>query len=339
MRVASPGVSRTLIRLAANENPLGPFPAAREAVARHLDLLNRYPTLDAELIERLAAEHGVDPGRVALGNGADAIIGYLSSVCLGPGDEVVMGWPSFPTYRADALKASATPILVPLADGSYDLPAMAERVGPRTRLVWVCSPNNPTGGVVERAQLEAFLDAVPERVPVVLDEAYYEYAAGPEHVNGIVEHVGRRPNVGALRTFSKAYGLAALRIGYFIGPPELAAELRRVRHYYDVSELANVAALASLGDPEELERRRLANIDWRARLERGLDAAGLERLPSHASFVTLKAGDASRVAARLLELGIATSPLDWADAPELLRVSVGAPDEIDRLLAVLPDAM
>jgi histidinol-phosphate aminotransferase len=250
-----------------------------------------------------------------------------------------MGWPSFPTYRLDALKAGATPVLVPLAEGAYDLDAIAERIGPRTKLVWVCSPNNPTGGVVDRDALEGFVHAVPERVLVILDEAYYEYAAGPEHVNGIAEHVQRRPNVGVLRTFSKAYGLAALRIGYFVGPPAIAGELRRVRHYYDVSELANVAALASLGDPEELERRRVANLDGRARLERGLDALELERLPSRASFVTVRVGDAPGVAQRLLEVGIATHSLEWVDAPELLRVSVGAAEDIDRFLTALPGAM
>jgi histidinol-phosphate aminotransferase len=327
------------VRLSSNENPLGPFPAAREAVARHVGELHRYPTLDDDVIDRLALEHGVEAERVALGNGADAIIGYLSSVCLGPGDEVVMCWPSFPTYRLDALKAGATPVLVPLADGAYDLPAIAERISPRTKLVWVCSPNNPTGGVVGRAELERFLDGVPEHVPVILDEAYYEYAAGPDHVNGIAEHVGRRPNVGVLRTFSKAYGLAALRIGYFVGPPELASELRRVRHYYDVSELANVAALASLGDAAELERRRLANLEERARLERGLDALELDYLASHASFVTVRVGDAPAVAERLLETGIATHSLEWVDTPELLRVGVGTAEEIDRFLEALPGAM
>jgi histidinol-phosphate aminotransferase len=339
MRVASTGASPSLVRLAANENPLGPFPAAREAVARHLGELHRYPSLDFKLIDRLADVHGVAAERVALGNGADAIIGYLSAALLGPGDEAVMGWPSFPTHRLDAVKAGASPVLAPLTAGACDLDAIAERISPRTKLVWVCSPNNPTGGVVGRRPLERFLDGVPERVPVVIDEAYYEYAAGPDHVDGIAEHVERRPNVGVLRTFSKIYGLAALRVGYFVGPPGTAAALRNIRHYYDVSELANVAALASLDEPGELERRRLANLSGRARLEDGIDTLGLERFPSHTNFVAVQVPDAAAVAKRLLTMGIAVRSLEDVDAPNLLRITVGSTHEVDHLLAALPEAM
>jgi histidinol-phosphate aminotransferase len=335
MRVASSGTWSSLVRLASNENPLGPFPAAREAVARQLDALHRYPTLDDELIERLAEEHAVQPERVALGNGADAIIGYLSAVRLGPGDETVMGWPSFPTYRLDALKAGATPVPAPLADGAYDLDAIAERIGPRTKLVWVCSPNNPTGGVVDRDALQAFLNSVPEHVLVILDEAYYEYAAGPDHVDGIAEHVRRRPNVGVLRTFSKLYGLAALRLGWFAGPAAIATRLREVRHYYDVIDPAVVAALASLDDLDEVERRRALNRRDRARLEAGLDALGLARLPSDTNFVAVEVEGAAGVATRLEAQGILVRSLD-DERPRTLRVTVGSPQDIDALLAVLP---
>jgi histidinol-phosphate aminotransferase len=326
-----------MLRLAANECPLGPFPAARAAVAAHLDELHRYPGRDAELIERLAAVHGLTPDQIALGNGADAIIGYLSLACLAPGDEVVMGSPSFPTYAIDAIKAHATPMPVALTDdGAMDLDAMAALIGPATKLVWVCTPNNPTGASVEREALVAFLDAVPPDILVVLDEAYYEYAAGPDHVDGIDEHVKRRPNVGVLRTFSKLYGLAALRVGWFAGPAEVAARLHDVRHYYDVIDLAVVAAIASLDDPDEVARRREVNRRERTRLEAGLDALGLVRLPSDTNFVAVEVGDAAGVAKRLEARGILVRALDGLQPPPTIRITVGSAQDVDTLLAALP---
>ncbi len=333
-----------MIRMAVNECPFGPFPAARDAAATELARLHRYPGRDDELIDRLAARHGIEADRIALGNGADAIIGYLSQAVLGPGTAMVTGWPSFATYVIDAEKAGAEVVTVPLAvDGSFDLDGLGAAIGPATRLAWVCTPNNPMGAPVRRAALAAFLDAVPEHVLVVVDEAYYEYAAGPDHVDAIAEHVVSRPNVGALRTFSKMYGLAALRIGYFVGPVAVAARLREVRHFYDVTDMAVVAALACLDDRDaelaEVARRRAANDAGRARLEAGLDALGLARYPSQTNFVTADVGDAVAVAARLEARGILVRALDGVGRPELLRISVGAAEEIDAFLAELPSAL
>jgi histidinol-phosphate aminotransferase len=329
-----------MLRLGANEHPDGPFPAARAAVAGHHDDHHRYPAPDAALVARLAALHGLPAERFALGNGGDAVIGYLSIALLGPGDEVVLGWPSFPTYVTDAVKQGATPVRVPVrADGAMDLDAMLAAITPATRLVWVCSPNNPTGASVGRAELAAFLDAVPESVIVVVDEAYYEYAAGPGHVDALAEHVPARPNVGVLRTFSKLFGLAGLRIGWFAGPPALAARLVAVRHYYDVIDIAIAAALASLDDEPEVERRRAANRTARARLAAGLEAIGLSCLPSDANFVCAVVADAPAIAERLAAAGILVRALDDLDRPDLLRVTVGRDDEIDRFLAALPAAL
>jgi histidinol-phosphate aminotransferase len=329
-----------MLRLSANETPWGPFPAARDAVLAELDLLHRYPRPDDALVERLSAIHGIGPEHLAVGNGADAIIGYLSTALLHAGDEAVMGWPSFPTYAIDARKEHATDVRVPLRDdGAMDLPAMAAAITPRSRLVWVCTPNNPTGASVTAEELDAFLDAVPEDVTVIVDEAYYEFAAGPGHVDAIAAYVGRRPNVGVLRTFSKLFGLAGLRIGWFAGPAELAERLRATRHYYDVIDVAIAAALASLDDEAEVERRRERNRELRGRLEAGLDALGVQRLPSHANFVCAVVADAPATAARLADAGILVRPLDDLDRPDLLRVTVGAPDEIDRFLSALPEAL
>lgn len=328
-----------LVRLDANECPFGPFPAARAALERSFEHAHRYPDLDGPLIEAIAEHVGADADRVALGNGADALIGHLSRALLAPGDEALSAWPSFPTYLSDCLSAGARPVLVPLRRGAPDLGALAERIGPRTRLVWVCSPNNPTGAAVDGEALTGFLDAVPEQTMVVLDEAYYEYAAGEGHPDGVAEHALRRPNVGVLRTFSKIYGLAALRVGYFVGPPEVTAALGRCRHYYEVSQPALAAALASLQEPDEVVRRRLATRDERERLEAELAALGVAHPRSSASFLALEVGDADSVARTLLRRGVLTRSLAPLGAPSTLRVAVGLKSESDALLAALAEAL
>jgi histidinol-phosphate aminotransferase len=330
---------RTAIRLDANEAPEGPMPAARAALAGSVELVNRYPLRDGDLIERLAQRHGVPAEMVALGNGIDGIIGYLADAFLAPGDEVVTGWPSFPTYVTEARKRGATIQLAPLRDGAIDAAEIAQRIGPRTKLVWVCTPNNPTGGPVAREALTDLLDATPANVLVVVDEAYFEYGGGPQHVDAIREFVIERPNVAATRTFSKIYGLAALRVGYLVGPASVAIAAGKARRYYDVTELGNIAALASLEEEDELHRRRLANERTRERLRAGLEALGLDVLRSQANFLAVRVGDADAVAARLFAQGVATRSLSGLGAPDLLRIAVGSTAEIDRLLALMPDAL
>jgi len=326
----APPAPATVVRLDCNESPDGPFAAAREALAAALGTVHRYPRSDGALIERLAARHDLEPSQIALGNGADALIGQLSSALLEPGDEALTAWPSFPTYVLDARKAGATVTLAPLRDGAVDLDALAERVGPRTRIIWVCTPNNPTGGAPAPERLARFLDEIPERVLVVVDEAYFEYAAGADHADCVREHVPRRGNVATLRTFSKIYGLAGLRIGWLAGPPELARALGRLRHYYDIGEPSNLAALASVDDDDELERRRGENARERERLAQGLRERGLAPLPSRANFVAAPVADAAALAARLCERGIAVRALD-----ELVRITVGTRADNDALLGAL----
>lgn len=329
------------VRLDANEAPDGPLPAAREALADHVTDVNRYPQRDGELIDRLAQRHGIAAENVALGNGIDGIIGYLSDAYLDPGDEVVTAWPSFPTYVTEAHKRGATVRLAPLRDGAVDAEQILARIGPRTKLIWVCTPNNPTGAPVTRAALTRLLDAVPEDVLVVVDEAYFEYGSGPDQVDAIAEFALGRPNVAATRTFSKIYGLASLRVGYLVGPTPVTAAAGRARRYYDVVELGNIAALAGLDDDgdREVERRRLENQRTRQRLSAGLHALGLDPLASETNFLAVNVRDADAVAARLLALGVATRSLSGLGAPELLRITVGAPREIDTLLDLLPGAL
>lgn len=328
-----------IVKLASNEGPYGPFPAALEAIARQAPELNRYPELGGELAERLAARHGVGRERVAVGNGVDAIVGCLAMAYLDPGDEAVMGWPSFISYRLDTIKQGATPVTVPLRDGVYDLDAMAERIGPRTRIVYVCNPNNPTGTMVGRDRLRAFIDHVPEHVLVVVDEAYHEYVTDPDYPDAIAEHVTERPNVAALRTFSKIYGLAGLRVGYMVGPADVVRETQKVRNAFDVSELAHVAALASLDDPAELIRRRDLNERGRADLEAALHAVGMAPHPACANFLAVEVGDGRALAHALEADGVIVRPLEPFGAPGSVRITVGTPDENAVFAAALARAL
>ncbi len=238
-----------MARLDANETHLGPFPGAIEAARRALGSANRYPEHGSALRERLASRHGVEPTSIVVGNGADALIGLLATAFLDPGDEAVMAVPSFVSYVQDTLRAGGRPVEVPVRpDGALDLPAMAERITARTRLVFVCNPNNPTGGALARDEVAAFVDAVPPSVLVVLDEAYAEYVERVDYAGG-PQLAATRPNVVVLRTFSKLFGLAGLRIGYLVGPPRIAGAVGRLRHWFDVTDAAHLAALACLGDP------------------------------------------------------------------------------------------
>jgi histidinol-phosphate aminotransferase len=328
-----------IVKLASNEGPYGPFPAALEAIARHAPGLNRYPELGGDLAERLATRHGVARERVAVGNGVDAIVGCLSLAYLDPGDEAVMAWPSFISYRLDTIKQAATPVMVPLRDGVHDLDAMAERIGPRTRIVYICNPNNPTGTMVGRDQLQAFIDRVPGRVLVVVDEAYHEYVTDPDYPDAIAEHALERPNVAGLRTFSKIYGLAGLRVGYMVGPADVVRETMKVRNAFDVSELAHVAALASLDDPAELIRRRELNERGRADLEAALVAAGMTPHPACANFLAADVGDGRALARALEAEGVIVRPLEPFGAPGSIRVTVGTPDENAVFAAALHRAL
>jgi histidinol-phosphate aminotransferase len=319
-----------VVKLASNEGPLGPFPAALEALARAALELNRYPDGGAwALRTALAERHGVRLEEVAVGGGADGVIDCLSQAVLDQGDEVVMGWPSFPSYVIDAIKCGATPVRVPLREHRYDLPALLDAVTPRTKLVYLCHPNNPTGTSNSRAELDDFFAHVPEHVLTVLDQAYLEYIDDPEYPDGIAEYFRTGRRVVVVRTFSKIFGLAGLRIGYGVGPAEVIAELAKVRRAFDVAAPAQAAALASLGDDQELLRRRRANAEGRVRLEEILRGHGLEPAgPAVANFLYVETGGDARVLFdQLLGQGVIVRPLAGFGAPDAIRVTVGTPEE------------
>jgi histidinol-phosphate aminotransferase len=320
-----------VVKLASNEGPYGPFPAAAEAIARTSLELNRYPDGGAYRLRRALAErHGVRFEEVTVCAGADAVIGYVSVAALGPGDEVVTGWPSFASYVLDPLKLGATVVRVPLRDDTIDLDAVLAAVTPRTKLVFLSVPNNPTGTTNTRAELDAYFASVPQHVLTVLDQAYFEYIDDADYPDAIDEYAKAGRRVLVLRTFSKLYGLAGLRVGYGVGPEGVVTAIGKVRRAFDVSSLGLEAALASLGDAQEVARRRAANAEAMALLETVLRGHGLEPAgPAIANFVFVEVGgDAASLNEALLRHGVVVRPLASFGAPGALRITAGTPEEI-----------
>ena len=318
------------VKLASNEGPFGPFPAAVEAIARSVADLNRYPDGGAwRLRNALAERYGIAFEEVAVGSGADGLIDCLSQASLDPGDEIVCGWPSFASYVVDAVKLGSVPVKVPLRDDRYDLDAMLEAITPRTRLVFVCHPNNPTGTMNTRAELDSFLDRVPGHVLVVIDQAYREYVDDPEYPDAIEEYYRAGRPVAVLRTFSKIYGLAGLRVGYMVAPPAVVTAANKVKRAFDVSSAAQEAALASLDDVEEVSRRRRLNVASRDQLAGILEAAGLPPAgPAFGNFLYAETGaDTRPLFEALLAEGVIVRPLHGFGAPTAIRVSCGTADE------------
>ncbi len=277
----------------------------------------------------IAERHDVPLEQVAIGAGADGVIDCVSQATLDPGDEIVCGWPSFPSYVIDALKLGAVPKRVPLADHRYDLEAMLEAIGPRTKLAYLCNPNNPTGTMNTRAELDDWFERVPEHVLTIIDQAYFEYIDDPDYPDGIEEYAKAGRRVVALRTYSKIYGLAGLRVGYGIASPELVTAIGKVRRAFDVGHLAQVAALASMDDPAEIERRRRVNAEGRAALEAVLREHGLEPAgPAVGNFLYAEVGEDSRpVFEQFLREGVIVRPLSGFGAPGAIRVTIGTPEE------------
>ena len=319
-----------VVKLASNEGPWGPFPAALEALERSARGLNRYPDGGAyHLRNAIAARHDVDPANVITGAGADAIIGHLSVAALDPGDEVVTGWPSFISYVLDALKLGAVPRKVPLVDDHYDLDALLEAIGPKTKLVYVATPNNPTGTMTPRGQLDAYFERVPEHVLTVLDQAYFEYIDRTDYPDGVAEYMKAGRNVLVLRTFSKIYGLAGLRVGYGVGPADVIQAIGKTRRAFDVGTQAQAAALASMDGADELAERRRLTVEGRAALEQTLREHGIRPAgPAVANFLFVEVGDdAPALFDALLHQGAIVRPMGGFGAPGALRITVGTPDE------------
>jgi len=332
-----------VVKLASNEGPYGPFPAAQEAIARASLELNRYPDGGAfRLGQALAGRHGVAFEEVTVCAGADAVVGYVALATLDPGDEAVTGWPSFASYVLDPLKLGAVSVRIPLREDRLDLEAIVDAISDRTKLVFLAVPNNPTGTTSTRAELDAYFAAVPPHVLTVLDQAYFEYIEEPDYPDAIEEYAKAGHRVVVLRTFSKIFGLAGLRVGYGIGPADVVTAIGKVRRAFDVTSAGQEAALASLGHAEEVERRRAANREAMALLEGVLRDHGFEPAgPAVANFLFVEVGDdAAALSDALLRKGVIVRPLGSFGAPGALRITAGTPDEIaflaEALDAVVP---
>ena len=333
----------SVIKLASNEGPFPPMPSAIEAMRAAAPGVRVYPDPGSwALRDALAARLGLDPLQILPGAGVDGLIKLMCLALLDPGDEIAMGWPSFLSWRLGAQIQGATVRSAALGpDGAYDLDALAAQITDRTKIVVVVSPNNPTGAAVGADPLRAFLDDLPGHALPVIDEAYFEYLPPGGHDGAALVAEGRV--TACMRTFSKAYGLAGLRVGYMLGPRDLVAALGAVRNVFDVSGPAQAAAVASLADSDQhLPERISLNASERAITASGLRALGLEPLPSTANFLCLDLGSAERALAfnaALLQQGVLVRPTRAFGAPTCVRVTIGLPEENARFLGAAAQAL
>lgn len=326
----------SIIKLASNENPLGPSPRALYAAKDALNELCRYPDGNGFSLKAALSRHlDVTPETLTLGNGSNDVLEIIARSFARPGDEVIYSQYAFAIYALATRAIGATGVEVPASDYGHDLEAMAAAVTERTRLIFIANPNNPTGTSVPIEAVEALLERVPARVLVVLDEAYCEYFEGDESRAGL-KLLPHYPNLIISRTFSKAWGLAAMRVGYGISSPAIADILNRVRQPFNVDSLAQAAATAVLDDTDYLARSRQVNKDGLKQLQRGFSQRGLSYIPSSANFVAVRVGpDAQAVFNGLLAEGVIVRPIGGYGLPEHVRVSVGLPEENARFLAAL----
>ena len=328
----TPREGLTAYKVSSNENPYPPLPSVLEVVREQAEAINRYPDMGVTaLTDALAAHLDVPREQIATGTGSVGVLGQIIQATCEPGDEVVFAWRSFEAYPIITRIAGATPVMVPLtADHRHDLEAMAAAITERTRVVLVCTPNNPTGPSVTHAELEDFVAAVPEDVLVVVDEAYLEFVEGEGEVDGLSLR-RRHGNVMLLRTFSKAYGLAGLRVGYAVAPERLAEALRKTATPFGVNHLAQVAAVASLEAKGELDERVRALVAERSRVVEALRAAGWDVPQSQANFVWFPLGERTPDFVAACEaVGLSVRPY----GTDGVRVTIGEPEANDRLIEV-----
>jgi histidinol-phosphate aminotransferase len=330
------GIRRS-IKLASNENPLGPSPKAVAAIRARLDNLHRYPDGSAhDLLAKLSDYHGLATENIILGNGSDEIIGLLAQCLLEPGSEVLLPQPSFLMYEIATRSVGAVPVFIPLDDNlSIGLEQMFQRITPQTRMVFLCNPNNPTGTVFSRNQLETFLNNLPQNVIVVIDEAYIEFVRNPDCAKGIV-YIDSDRTVVTLRTFSKAYGLAGLRIGYGLMPTELSGYLNRIRMPFNTSSAAQAGAAAALDDEQFLQASvRLVHegLDY---LGSALKERGIRSFPTESNFFLIDvARNADEVFEQMLRRGVIVRSMSSYGYPQYIRVNVGLPEENTRFIKAL----
>src|SRR5512141_1920259 len=317
------------IKLASNENPLGPSSKALAAIKKALDGLNRYPDGSGfYLSQALAKKYGVDLNQIILGNGSNELIELVVRTFVQPGDEIVSADPSFVVYKMIAQAACGANVIVPCKDLCHDLDARAERITPRTRIVFIANPNNPTGTMNSKAEMDRFMDRVPDHVIVAVDEAYFEYVTHAEYPDSL-DYLKDGKNVLALRTFSKIYGLAGLRIGYGITKPEIAELMNKVRQPFNTNSLAQAGALAALADRKHVEKSVAVNNEGKQFLYQSFQRLGLSYIPTETNFIMFETAlDGKDLYNALLKTGVIIRPM----GPKRLRVTIGLPEENKRFV-------
>jgi histidinol-phosphate aminotransferase len=329
----------SIIKVASNENPFGPSPLALAAMQKALPGLSVYPDGNAfYLKQKLAAKLGVETANLVLGNGSNEIIEFVAHALLAPGDNVVVSQYCFAIYPIVAKMFGAEVITVPAVNYGHDLPAMLKAITPKTRIVFVANPNNPTGTLASREEVIHFVNEVPDHVLLVMDEAYIEFLDDPVDLSALVCS-GVRPNLILMRTFSKIYGLAGLRIGYGIGHPEFIATLEKIRQPFNANLLAQTAALAALDDDEHVQKTRANNFAGLEFFHRAFRALKLEYVVSAANFILVRVGAGQKVFEAMQAQGVITRPMAGYQLPEWIRISVGTPKENERCLAALKMAL
>jgi histidinol-phosphate aminotransferase len=328
------------IKLASNENPLGPSPLALKAIETVLKNLHRYPDGSGhDPIKKISEKIGVAPHNIVLGNGSDEIIAMLVRALLKPGDEAILPRPSFLIYDIMVRSSGATPVYAPLKRLSIDLPGIKNRITSRTRMVFICNPNNPTGTVVSKKEFDEFLKSLPPEIVVVVDEAYIEFVRDPNCLNSMDYQNEDRPLV-TLRTFSKAYGLAGLRIGYGVMPKELSELLNRIRLPFNANSLAQAAAAAAIDDIEFLKKTIRLVHDGLDFLYLSVDRLGLQYFPSQANFFLINVRkDAEEIFENMLRKGVIVRSMASYGYPEYIRINVGLPDENVRFVKALSEVL
>ena len=319
--------ARDVIKLASNENPLGPSPLAMGAVKKALRGVNLYPDGNAYYFKRKLAEKlDVTPAHLVLGNGSNDIIEFLGHALLGPGDEMIVSQYCFAIYPIVARLLGASVVTVPAKNYGHDLPAMLRSVTARTKLVFVANPNNPTGTLAPAADVRRLIAELPDGVVLAMDEAYFEFLDRPEDLLPLIR-AGQKPNLILLRTFSKIYGLAGLRLGYGIGHPDFISALEKIRQPFNVNSLAQIAGLAALDDTAHVNKTRRNNFQGRKFLEKAFSAMKVEFVPSSANFILAKVGAGREVFEQLQRRGVITRPMGGYQLPEWIRISIGTPAE------------
>lgn len=329
-----------IVKMASNENPLGPSPYAMAAIEKGISKINLYPDGGASILKSRLAQHlGVEEANVIVGNGSDEIIRMITETFLNEGEEVIFAEPGFIIYRLATVVMKGKCVSIPLKNYVHDLEAMLRAVNERTKLIFIANPNNPTGTMVGKAQVASFMKRIPSNVVIIFDEAYYEYVERSDFPETI-SYIKEGKNVITLRTFSKVYGLAGLRIGCAIAKEEFIIALNRVRQPFNVNSLAQIAARAALEDKEHVRESCRINSEGKKFLYQELAKRKLTYIPSQTNFILIDVGkDASEVSHKLLREGIIVRPMKMYNLPNFIRVTIGKMEENQKFIAALDKAI